>query len=313
MPIVSLAGILVSSERSICEFSTRSDSSALNLSSDFDVLWYRRPVMQHAPVGAPTEDVIELINDETAALISNFYAVSEIPRVNCPIVGRFASHKALQLKIAVACGLDVPRTYFGNDSRRVRELFNDCDGRLVLKPFRAVSLRAGDGDDERTLYTSRVFESDLLEDKVVSACPSIWQERIDKLFEIRVTIVGDKLFAAELDSQLHGASFDDWRRGVLSDIPHRVHLLPSDVAERCVRLMNCFGLNFAAIDLVLATNGKYYFLENNPFGQWAWIQDLCGLPIAEAHCDLFRSLATKPRNRVQWVGAVAGQGDTLSS
>src|SRR4030095_12542219 len=25
-------------------------------------------------------------------------------------------------------------------------------------------------------------------------------------------------------------------------------------------------------------------------GQWAWVQDLCGLPLAEAHCRLFRIL-----------------------
>ena len=37
-------------------------------------------------------------------------------------------------------------------------------------------------------------------------------------------------------------------------------------------------------------DGTYVFLEMNPFGQWAWVQDLCGLPLAEAHCRLFRLL-----------------------
>ena len=37
-------------------------------------------------------------------------------------------------------------------------------------------------------------------------------------------------------------------------------------------------------------DGTYVFLEMHPFGQWTWVQDLCGLPLAEAHCRLFRIL-----------------------
>jgi hypothetical protein len=37
-------------------------------------------------------------------------------------------------------------------------------------------------------------------------------------------------------------------------------------------------------------DGTYVFLEMHPFGQWAWVQDLCDLPLAEAHCRLFRIL-----------------------
>ena len=50
------------------------------------------------------------------------------------------------------------------------------------------------------------------------------------------------------------------------------------------------GLFYGAIDLIRTVDGTYVFLEMNPFGQWAWVQDLCGLPLAEAHCRLFRLL-----------------------
>jgi glutathione synthase/RimK-type ligase-like ATP-grasp enzyme len=54
--------------------------------------------------------------------------------------------------------------------------------------------------------------------------------------------------------------------------------------------VQAYRLFYGAVDLILAEDGTYVFLELNPFGQWAWIQDLCGLPIAEAHCQLFRLL-----------------------
>jgi hypothetical protein len=56
------------------------------------------------------------------------------------------------------------------------------------------------------------------------------------------------------------------------------------------KFLQAFGLFYGAIDLIRTLDGTYVFLEMNPFGQWAWVQDLCGLPLAEAHCQLFRML-----------------------
>jgi glutathione synthase/RimK-type ligase-like ATP-grasp enzyme len=62
--------------------------------------------------------------------------------------------------------------------------------------------------------------------------------------------------------------------------------LPADLAERCLELVRAYGLEFAAIDLVRARDGRYVFLEINPNGQWAWLEQVTGLPLRSRLVDL---------------------------
>jgi glutathione synthase/RimK-type ligase-like ATP-grasp enzyme len=49
--------------------------------------------------------------------------------------------------------------------------------------------------------------------------------------------------------------------------------------------MQLMRVRFAAIDLIVTPNNDYTFLDANPSGQWAWIEDETGLPIAAAIAD----------------------------
>jgi len=42
---------------------------------------------------------------------------------------------------------------------------------------------------------------------------------------------------------------------------------------------------YAAIDLIVAPDGRVYFLELNPSGQFGWIEQLTGAPITSRLCD----------------------------
>jgi glutathione synthase/RimK-type ligase-like ATP-grasp enzyme len=60
--------------------------------------------------------------------------------------------------------------------------------------------------------------------------------------------------------------------------------LPKDITDKCVEFVKKLGLVFGAIDLVKSFD-KFYFLEINPNGEWAWLQKEAGLPIAETIVD----------------------------
>ncbi len=49
--------------------------------------------------------------------------------------------------------------------------------------------------------------------------------------------------------------------------------------------MNRLGLRFGALDFLVTPDGEWYFLEINPNGQWAWIEQETGLPISDAIAD----------------------------
>ena len=92
------------------------------------------------------------------------------------------------------------------------------------------------------------------------------------------------MFATAIQSQDHPETSIDWRLGDLLDLPleHKSLQLPQEVAAACGALTRSFGLRYSAIDMVLAPNGDYVFLEMNPNGQWAWIEAKAGHPIRDA-------------------------------
>jgi glutathione synthase/RimK-type ligase-like ATP-grasp enzyme len=114
----------------------------------------------------------------------------------------------------------------------------------------------------------------------------IFQAYVPKRFELRVTVIGNQVFAAEIHSQLTNHTRYDWRRYDLSRTPHLRHELPPEIQDKCVRLVEQLELSYGAIDMVLTPEGRYVFLEINPNGQYLWIEEQTGLPISAALCDL---------------------------
>jgi glutathione synthase/RimK-type ligase-like ATP-grasp enzyme len=113
----------------------------------------------------------------------------------------------------------------------------------------------------------------------------ILQAYVPKQLELRITVVGQQIFAAEIHSQQTHHTRHDWRRYDLSNTPHFPHELPLEVSERCIQLVNRLELCYGAIDMILTPDGQYVFLELNPSGQYGWIEQETGLPISSAICD----------------------------
>lgn len=267
-------------------FSLRIGREVLDL-GQVGVIWLRRPTDTHAPASCPDEGIRELVDVETSWLLRGMWALMHVPWVNHPDRGRIASYKPLQLSIAAQVGLSVPRTYVGNDPDQVRNLASSCPNGVVVKTLQHPFI-SNRNKLEKILYTSRVSNAELEDDAAVSCCPSIWQEAIPKLTEIRVTVVGREVFGVEIDSQSGESGLPDWRMS--ATLEHRPYDMPNTLKQQCTELTRRMKLHFGAIDLILTPQQEYVFLEINPFGQWAWLQENCDIPIAEAHCRLFRSL-----------------------
>ncbi|KUO10863.1 hypothetical protein [Streptomyces sp. DSM 15324] len=58
------------------------------------------------------------------------------------------------------------------------------------------------------------------------------------------------------------------------------------------RFLADFGLSFGAFDFAVTASGAWWFLECNPNGQWAWLEDAAGLPITHAIADLLENGAS---------------------
>ena len=107
------------------------------------------------------------------------------------------------------------------------------------------------------------------------------QRQIEKVYDIRLTIVGQKAFAVAIDSQINAETRIDWRKGE-NLLPHRKIELPHSLIRKCQKMLSVLELQYGAFDFILDKFGNHYFLEVNPNGQWAWIECQTGYDISGA-------------------------------
>lgn len=165
----------------------------------------------------------------------------------------------------------------------VTRFARQCDGRLVVKPLaHGTILEEG---PSKALFTHRLSTADLIDLAGVDATAHLFQQLIiDKVFEVRLTVVGRRVFAAALRSD-SAAGQVDWRRDY-SALRYRVIEPPDPVTKGVAAFMDEFGLNFGAFDFAVDTEGVWWFFECNSAGQFRFVEQATGLPITSALADL---------------------------
>jgi hypothetical protein len=136
------------------------------------------------------------------------------------------------------------------------------------------------------LFSSPIQEADLPEDSTLRVSPGIFQARVPKAFELRVTAIGQHLFAAQLDSQSIPAAALDWRAAA-TEVPVRPYSLPAHIADSCHRIMADLELVFGCFDIIVTPDGEYVFLEINEMGAFLWVEEFNPeFRMLDAFCEL---------------------------
>lgn len=248
-------------------------------------VWYRKPLPFTLDQQIVDPEVKKFIENECNAAISGFYLnLRDAFWVNHPQNNRIASNKLYQLNLAYKLGFEIPDTLVTNNPAIAKEFYYKHNGNVVSKPLNQPYLEV---DDQYFLvYTHKIEEEDLEKFNLVSYSPTLLQEFIPKKIELRITIIGDKVFTASIDSQASNKTKIDWRHYDFQNVSHSPFELPEKVKDLSFQLIKRLGLVFGAIDMILTPDGKYIFLEVNPNGQYLWIELLTGLPISQAIADL---------------------------
>jgi glutathione synthase/RimK-type ligase-like ATP-grasp enzyme len=209
------------------------------------------------------------------------------PWINPPDLTRVASDRVQQLSVAKALGLDIPETVITNDPKVARDFYHIHRGRIVIKALHHHAVQVA--NRVYFMYTHNMTKKDLsyLDDLVNAPC--ILQEKILKKSDLRITVVGKQIFAVEIDSQLASKGRDDLHRCPVLELPKRIIELKKAFKEKCIKLLDSFGLKYGAIDFIRDRSDRLIFLEINPTGDWLWIEHHTGLPITEAVTDLLEN------------------------
>jgi glutathione synthase/RimK-type ligase-like ATP-grasp enzyme len=252
-------------------------SCELNGLSHFQSVWFRRtklPVIESKLSSAEQNYLLM----EYDGLLNNLLQNIDTPKwLSHPNAISIAENKLYQLKIAQQVGFNLPETLVTSSKQQILDFAKKCNNEIIIKPLR--SGRVKENDSIRLIYTNKVNTDHLAKIDSYDITPCIFQEYIPKEYEIRVTIINQTVYAAKVNSQEKESTKTDWRKEKLTFFEYT---LPTNLEEQCKALVSKMGLSFGAIDLIKSTDGSYYFLENNPNGQWAWIETDTQLPISNS-------------------------------
>lgn len=187
--------------------------------------------------------------------------------LNHPARIAHANYKPAQLAAATNAGLTVPPTIITNDPKAARA-FAEQTGPVIYKPMSAAGVAYADG--HRTIYATPVQAAEL-DDPAITRTAHMVQAWVEHAHAVRLTVVDDRMFAAAIHASTAEAH-TDWRSDY-GALRYEVTEVPSDQREAVRNLMRALGLRFGALDF-LATEQGWTFLEVNPNGQWAWIDEL---------------------------------------
>jgi len=239
-------------------------------------IWWRRPRPFAPDPAIPLSTHRDFAYRETAEAFAGLWQCLGARFVNDPARDQAAGRKLWQLQRARACGLAVPRTCATSDPGAARAFLRElAPAQAVYKGLQATVETWREtrvvGPEERALLP------------LLRQAPVLFQERVPGV-DLRVTAVGGRLFAAEIDSRRTG--YDSDFRIVFGRSKVRAAHLPAGVARALRRLLTELGLVYAAVDLRRTDAGEHLFLEVNPSGQWLFVEQRTGQPITEALAGL---------------------------
>jgi len=260
----------------------RDDRMFVDLERIRSVLYWR-PGRFQLPAGMSPADQVMAAAEARHAIGGLLAALpAEVLWVNDPLHTAAAEYKPLQLEVAARCGLPVPRTVLSNDATDVTRLADLVAGPVVCKPLTGLTFTQ-DGHQISKTYTT-VIDAAAIDPAAFRATAHLVQEYLGKELEARVTVVGERVFTVAIHAGSETARIDwraDYDRLYYEHIP-----TPDDIADAVCRYLKELGLAFGAFDFAITPGGEWVLLECNPAGQWLWLEEATGLPIAAAVAEL---------------------------
>ncbi len=262
------------------EFSAEviSDGRTIDLASVGSIWW-----QWDQPAGFPDElnpAERRFAEREAELAVNALPMIGDFAWINYPTRERLANSKPVQLFAARRVGLEIPRTVITNNPDEVRRFIATTRGQVVYKassPPRNIA-------PDKALFTVLITDEALTNLDLIRITPGIFQERIDKAYELRITVIAGRLFAVKIDSQALAETQLDWRHAQ-HDVAYETVTLPTAIASKINAFMDTLGLVYGAFDFIVTPDGRYIFLEVNPGGAYMWIEAATGLPITPALAD----------------------------
>lgn len=213
-------------------------------------------------------------------LLGFYYSIKHVKWLNPLAKSYQTENKYLQFEVARKIGFMTPSFIVSNKKNEILD-FIKHKNEVVLKLMNQEFYQDSDGAF-KGLYVNKISQSDIEDFKDNSENPIVLQAYINKLYEVRYTVVGNEHLVCKIDSQKSELANVDWRRYDIPNTPHYPMEPPVEIKDKVNIFMQSLDLKFGAMDFIVTPDNNWYFLEINTMGQWLWIEDLTGLKISDA-------------------------------
>lgn len=263
-------------------------------------VWNRRV---HEPDLGPELDgepeLKEWVKEETIWALNISFMMLSCPVVNpWEINERLRFNKVIQMQRAASLGLEIPLTCITNELGEIETFWNETEKEMIFKKIRRALFHFSNGR-RMLVHTSKIPPDKFTPENLqrMRFCPMFFQAHIPKRYDVRSVVVGEKVFSTAIHSQGVPEGKTDYRTaavlGKLLLMKHETIDLGETVNKKLTSYTKSFGLSFSVIDLILTPDDRLVFLEDNPNGQWGWLEHITGAPISGAFADYLVELATK--------------------
>jgi len=258
----------------------------LNLEDIFSI-WYRRPVNPNiATVNMHKDDAQFALRESNAFLMNLWSVMEEKTWVNHPFALYKAERKLFQLINAKKVGFLIPDTLVSNDIEQIKLFLSKNKHGSIIKP---ISHGLIGNDDKCVIYTTEfdIIKHPLLMEEIKSS-PFMLQAKIQKEFDVRVSVFGNAMFAHKIIIKSKKRHNVDWRTYLPHELEYETFKLPKGCSERINVFMENMGLKYGAFDFIYTKDKRLCFIEVNPSGQFAWLELSTKDKMIDALIDLLR-------------------------
>lgn len=236
-------------------------------------------------------ELIEWSKEETFWAMNISFTMFQCPVVNpWEVNERLKFNKIFQMRKAAEIGFEVPESCITDEKSSIFSFWNKVGQEMIFKKIRKGLFYLSNGQ-RVILHTNKISHEKFNEESVerMVLVPIFLQRHIPKKYDVRSIVVGDSIFSFAIHSQEIPEGKIDYRTpgvlGRIRDMKHELIDLGEDINKKILKFVNFFGLTFSALDFIITPDDRIVFLEDNPNGQWAWLEQITNVPIAERYAQ----------------------------
>lgn len=244
----------------------------------FDKIWVRKSgtTEQFYSLGEMNNNRLNSqLSDEKNAIINHIISNYSPEK----ILGKTKfndNEKLTNLIKAKEFGIDIPKTIVTSEKKELQKFYSENNCKVISKAI-SNSIFLNDKNKNYATYTDEIT-LEIIDSLQDSFFPSLFQQNINKRYEIRTFFLDGIFFSTAIFYQNHNDSKNDFRKNSTS-LRYMPIKISENLSEKLRMLMQNLNINIGAIDLLVDKSGTTYFLEVNPFGQFKNFSEACNFNI----------------------------------